>query len=277
MSTDPEKGWTGKPCPKCNGCGAVIGPDGEERTCQACAGTGEEYGPLAPAAAEERPCTCHPDDRPTPCAKQYALGDCLAVASGMKWCPETARYCKCEPRCGEFPAAETAEREAERRFPSTNWCGQTISSGLVTVERAAFLAGATWQREQDALSGGERAEVLKVLESCRERFIRLWGLGLDRADIGEMTVLIDPLAARLRSAPSEAAPSLAPEQRGAGGRAESVPWIVRSNLEAIIIRCTEGDKKSDWLPVIHRLADEALRYWPELAALPHPACWEKTP
>jgi hypothetical protein len=33
---------------------------------------------------------------------------------------------------------------------------------------------------------------------------------------------------------------------------------VRRALEAIIIRCTEGDKQVDWLPVIERLAKEAI-------------------
>ena len=33
---------------------------------------------------------------------------------------------------------------------------------------------------------------------------------------------------------------------------------VRANLEAIVIRCEEGDPKSDWLPIIARLAREAL-------------------
>lgn len=32
---------------------------------------------LVHASAKERPCTCHPDDNPpSPCAEQYALGDC---------------------------------------------------------------------------------------------------------------------------------------------------------------------------------------------------------
>jgi hypothetical protein len=32
----------------------------------------------APGTAAPRPCTCHPEDKPpTPCAKQYALHECL--------------------------------------------------------------------------------------------------------------------------------------------------------------------------------------------------------
>lgn len=31
---------------------------------------------------DARPCTCHPDDNPPqPCAKQYALGECMAAAA----------------------------------------------------------------------------------------------------------------------------------------------------------------------------------------------------
>jgi hypothetical protein len=34
--------------------------------------------PPAPDTAAPRPCTCHPEDKPpTPCAKQYALHECL--------------------------------------------------------------------------------------------------------------------------------------------------------------------------------------------------------
>lgn len=30
---------------------------------------------------QDKPCTCHPDDKPpVPCAKQYALGDCRAAS-----------------------------------------------------------------------------------------------------------------------------------------------------------------------------------------------------
>lgn len=38
--------------------------------------------PSAALRAESPPCTCHPDDNPpVPCAKRYALSDCLAVAA----------------------------------------------------------------------------------------------------------------------------------------------------------------------------------------------------
>lgn len=39
-------GWTGKPCPNCQGSGEGRGADGEWRKCTACAGTGDEYGLL---------------------------------------------------------------------------------------------------------------------------------------------------------------------------------------------------------------------------------------
>ncbi len=36
----------------------------------------------ADEALDARPCTCHPDDNPPqPCAKQYALGECMAAAA----------------------------------------------------------------------------------------------------------------------------------------------------------------------------------------------------
>lgn len=31
--------------------------------------------------SENRPCTCHPDDRPSPCQHKYALNDCRAAAA----------------------------------------------------------------------------------------------------------------------------------------------------------------------------------------------------
>lgn len=34
--------------------------------------------------------------------------------------------------------------------------------------------------------------------------------------------------------------------------------VVERNLEHILIRIREGDKRKDWLPVIERLAQEAL-------------------
>ena len=45
------------------------------------------------------------------------------------------------------------------------------------------------------------------------------------------------------------------EHPGDGSR---IMDVVRRNLEAIQIRCREGDKHSDWLPIIDRLATEAL-------------------
>lgn len=35
-------------------------------------------------------------------------------------------------------------------------------------------------------------------------------------------------------------------------------WMVRANLEAIIVRCEEGDPRTDWLPIISQLARNAL-------------------
>lgn len=31
------------------------------------------------APTEDRPCTCHPSEAPVPCAKRYALSECLAA------------------------------------------------------------------------------------------------------------------------------------------------------------------------------------------------------
>lgn len=38
----PKEGWTGKPCPKCQGTG-IDDPERDIRACSACGGTGEEY------------------------------------------------------------------------------------------------------------------------------------------------------------------------------------------------------------------------------------------
>jgi hypothetical protein len=60
------------------------------------------------------------------------------------------------------PAAETAEREAERRYPAG--FGRPGHSG---DPRAAFLAGASWQRDRyKALADGERERCSKVAETC---------------------------------------------------------------------------------------------------------------
>jgi hypothetical protein len=39
-------GWTGRPCPNCQGSGEGRGLNGEWRKCTACAGTGDEHGLL---------------------------------------------------------------------------------------------------------------------------------------------------------------------------------------------------------------------------------------
>lgn len=38
---------------------------------------------------------------------------------------------------------------------------------------------------------------------------------------------------------------------------------VKRNLESIVVRCEEGDPRSDWLPIINRLAKEARDLLPE--------------
>lgn len=38
-----SQGWTGNRCPKCDGHGVVADSLGEEVSCSACAGTGDEY------------------------------------------------------------------------------------------------------------------------------------------------------------------------------------------------------------------------------------------
>lgn len=37
----------------------------------------------APSSAVERPCTCHPDEAPVPCQRQYALLDCHDAARNV--------------------------------------------------------------------------------------------------------------------------------------------------------------------------------------------------
>jgi hypothetical protein len=43
----------------------------------------------------DRPCTCHPDDNPPiPCARQYALRECIAAAADRAAREECAAICK---------------------------------------------------------------------------------------------------------------------------------------------------------------------------------------
>jgi hypothetical protein len=47
--------WTGRKCPSCSGYGLKAGDDGEERRCDACGGTGDEWMSWQPiATAPER-------------------------------------------------------------------------------------------------------------------------------------------------------------------------------------------------------------------------------
>lgn len=48
--------WTGRDCPKCRGIGLLSNDyDGYDVTCTACAGTGEEYGPVSPPKEQADP------------------------------------------------------------------------------------------------------------------------------------------------------------------------------------------------------------------------------
>lgn len=66
--------------------------------------------PPAETGEGERPCTCHPDEAPMPCAKRYALTDCLSAqpvspsegphgylvkdfADGWFWTPDASLAC----------------------------------------------------------------------------------------------------------------------------------------------------------------------------------------
>jgi hypothetical protein len=65
------------------------------------------------------------------------------------------------------PAAETAEREAERRFP-TYHPDDDIDLGPAIEMRAAFVAGASWQRERSALSESEREALIEKCAAAAE-------------------------------------------------------------------------------------------------------------
>lgn len=54
------QGWTGRPCPRCGGAGAIENGDGLLVGCESCAGTGEEYGDLPDADAP--PAIKEPDE-----------------------------------------------------------------------------------------------------------------------------------------------------------------------------------------------------------------------
>jgi DnaJ-class molecular chaperone len=41
------EGWTGKDCPNCEGRGTVLDDYGHEVTCDACDGTGHEWGEIS--------------------------------------------------------------------------------------------------------------------------------------------------------------------------------------------------------------------------------------
>ena len=56
------------------------------------------------------------------------------------------------------------------------------------------------------------------------------------------------------------------DQRVSPRAAPVVDKRVADNLRAIIIRCEDGDKRSDWLPIIARLAREALNVFESLPA-----------
>lgn len=54
---EKREGWTGQPCPRCQGHGVVTASNHEEIGCPSCGGTGDEYGKLKPNAVELAPHT----------------------------------------------------------------------------------------------------------------------------------------------------------------------------------------------------------------------------
>jgi hypothetical protein len=87
----------------------------------------------------------------------------------MEFWPELARTALPDaPTPPRAPAAETAERQAARRYPLPEGSYHPRSAMGLTAEhneagRSAFLAGASWQREQSALSESEREECARLL------------------------------------------------------------------------------------------------------------------
>ncbi len=182
------------------------------------------------------------------------------------------------------PAAETAEREAERRYPRDT---AFIYEWVNRRESAAFLAGASWQREQSALSESERKECADALE------------GIAHFAWEEIPDINGEPSGFLKHPPHEddAAPSPAPEQRVETLEEAKPLWRIDPNrikLEAV------GDDDSPaeiverncrmletWAPecfpagpdgkvhlaraFMESAAKELRQLIPALSALPHPA------
>lgn len=147
-------------------------------------------------------------------------------------------------------AAETAEREAElppilarlvadakhtlalkakEAARSHDWVidAHTVGSQKV-LDMAAEVR--TWHRKQPALSGGERAEVLRHVDETL-RFLREWDHGTHEWFYDEFKrehERLADLAARLRSAPSEAGTVECHYCRG-HGRVNAVPPLAATS------------------------------------------------
>jgi hypothetical protein len=151
----------------------------------------------------------------------HAKSIAAAIEAYLKALPDA-------PTPPRAPAAETAEREAERRYPLPS-AGHDTLYKMHKGARIGFLAG--WQaRELSALSGSEREDVLRVLEPFVrqevETMLSLEELDLDR----DHFVAVRDLAARLRS------PRPQTGEENSGGEADGVSvsreWLItlRENL-----------------------------------------------
>lgn len=56
------EGWTGKVCPNCDGRCTVRDDDGNEVTCDACGGTGDEWGEIPDEPVVREPGGCGTPD-----------------------------------------------------------------------------------------------------------------------------------------------------------------------------------------------------------------------
>lgn len=93
----------------------------------------------------ERPCTCHPDDAPTPCAKGYALNECLKrVPPKPIHYPDAGLTLELAMFSGYFNN-KTAYAPKFKPFPSGITADQAREAAHLLNQLAEYLE---WQEKQ---------------------------------------------------------------------------------------------------------------------------------
>jgi len=80
------------------------------------------------------------------------------------------------------------------------------------------------------------------------------GAGYRQSRAGRCSHRLDYYGGLIQERGGHAAYLLADECRKADAEAR----VLKEALRSIIVRCREGDSRSDWLPTIARIAEEAL-------------------